>query len=80
MSKLTPWFPPEVKPARDGVYEVRINVVYEGDRYARWWRGKWRFTAATIADARREQAESFDCASRYFAGWRGLAEPPKGAA
>jgi hypothetical protein len=78
MSKtLTPWFPPDVKPARDGVYKVRILTIYpEDERYSRWWRGKWRFTADTKEDARIETAPSYDCYSSYFKGWRGLAKEP----
>ena len=79
--KLTPEFPPHIKPVRDGVYQVRIVNIYHPNnlRYSRWWRGRWRFTADNAAEARKEQAASYDCQSQYFAGWRGLAKPPKSA-
>ena len=43
MSKMTKWFPPHVKPARKGVYEVEWHDK-ASDRwptYARWNGNKW---------------------------------------
>ena len=71
-SKLTPWFPGEVKPVREGVYECRGAPTHES--YQHWngaiW-GGW----ATDKDA---AAENRDRPSmRHSPQWRGLAEKPR---
>lgn len=73
--KLTPWFPANVKPVREGIY---IATVVRGDTFYRYWDGKvWHCGGDTVAKA---------AANRGFwrfqnqIRWRGLAEKPKDAA
>ena len=65
MSAHTPWFPADVKPARNGKYQVR-NVV-SGDPFHGYWNnGKWRFSNRSNAAKFRHQERE----------WRGLAKKP----
>ena len=69
--KLTPWFPPDVLPVRDGVYEMEYGVPW----FRAFRSGKWRFGASTV-----EQAADKDRRPLYGGvrvRWRGLAEEPK---
>jgi hypothetical protein len=66
-SKLTPWFPPEVKPVRNGVYLTR-GVQFKHQGVFRFWNGEcWSFM------------DEFDEPAPFLTArlWRGLAEPPK---
>lgn len=63
--KLTPWFPPEVKPVRAGLYETRT---FPGFSSLRHWNGSW---FGCVFDMHERSASSDDFE------WRGLAEPPK---
>jgi len=74
--ELTPWFPDDVKPVRDGVYERQVlgSVIL-----ARYARGTW-YTGASVTMFSRAQAfsraEGSNCPSNYArAPWRGLAQP-----
>ena len=41
MSKMTPWFPPKIKPVRVGVYQIRFNFnTYIKDPMYATWNGK----------------------------------------
>jgi len=71
--KLTPWFPPEVKPVHVGYYETGIDYRHPesekgGKSIFLWW-----FDGKNWVDASR----AYKCSeqNRY---WRGLAEKPKG--
>jgi hypothetical protein len=69
--KLTPWFPPEIKPAYPGVYQVKgTGVVW----YRRWDGECWYYGSTTVYNAA--------CGTTPYPfeinTWRGLAEPPKG--
>ena len=61
---LTPWFPADVKPFRNGEYEIKAN---DGtDAFRLFWDGEcWRLSQGGFRAL--IQARS----------WRGLAEPPK---
>jgi hypothetical protein len=69
--KLTPWFPPDVKPVRAGVYEVRMKAPWY-----RYWDGvHWHAGHCTSELA---------CALPHLPientppePWRGLAEEAK---
>lgn len=71
--KLTPWFPPEVRPAHPGVY---ISTVNRARTFYRLWDGSnWHYghesdpaKAATINDI---------WLPPEFLHWRGLAEKPQ---
>jgi hypothetical protein len=39
--KMTDWFPPNIKPVHEGVYEVRFVYKTFGKLYARWNGNKW---------------------------------------
>lgn len=65
--KLTPWFPPEVKPVRVGVYRVAYG------RYAMWNGSKWGYAHSTIEYA--SAYPFYDCAWPDKQ-WRGLASKP----
>lgn len=71
MSKFTPWFPADVKPAYPGVYEIQDDVI----TWYRRWDGKRWF----VGDRLKEVAA---VETIPFLGepdpWRGLAKPPKG--
>jgi hypothetical protein len=71
--KMTPWFPPEVKPARKGVYE-RLGVYINCPGYSLWDGQRWRFTMDTP-----DGAMGYARYETTFPDqpWRGLAEQPK---
>lgn len=74
--KLTPWFPPSVKPARAGVYKTKEPNNMQWFNYfngLQWYLGSHNPTDAL-------HVGPFDLLNaEWFAGWRGLAEQPKGA-
>lgn len=65
MAKVTPWFPPEVKPVREGWYEATLYPAWVRSGYPKYkWNGKcWTFGAIAVKDQQRH--------------WRGLASKPK---
>lgn len=76
--KLTPVFPPHIKPVYPGPYQVDCH------RGAVWWYSfwtgtHWLLTSITPQEAKRQHQVSGDCYSSRFVGWRGLAEEPKEA-
>lgn len=77
MEKLTQWYPPEVKPVREGVYENgtysrRTNEI-TGGCYQYWNGAWWGSVSAIVSGAYRDRDEK----SLYQNDpWRGLAERP----
>lgn len=76
MSDLTPWFPGNVKPVREGVYQRQIPLY--GDAYwvwngARWLNGGY----ATPTSAKYHSGTS--PSSEQCMKWRGLAADPEKA-
>jgi hypothetical protein len=79
--KLTPWFPANVNPAREGVYEVeplsmqlRAFAYWNGERFGyRCW--NYPDMPNPVADA-YEMRECSTCLPA-MTKWRGLAEQPK---
>jgi hypothetical protein len=69
--KLTPWFPAEVRPAHDGVYQTLdpAGIV----AYQHWNGSFWGFYAFTAEDA-HDGGGSPSC--QQYNEWRGLAEDP----
>jgi hypothetical protein len=76
--KLTPWFPPEVKPVHEGVYETRLliggaYVISVG--FCHWtpprngkpgrWGNQWAYITSARPDGSGVQDKS----------WRGLTRP-----
>ena len=42
MNKMTDWFPPHIKPVREGVYEIKFAAVRGYHRMYSTWNGlKW---------------------------------------
>ena len=74
--KLTPWFPPEIRPVRVGEYEVRTGWV---DAVAlRWFDGEL-WSCVYLSDEPKEiRNTERQYASQYQdVMWRGLAKEPK---
>lgn len=70
--KLTPWFPGDVKPVRDGVYERRSNI--DGMAYFSLYRGGdwWQMTSSFFTSVNSKFRSD-----RQSLPWRGLAKAPK---
>lgn len=61
--KLTPWYPPEIKPVRKGFYERKWNI---RDNYGTFFRDRW-------------DGQHWNWHGEMWEGpysWRGLAEKP----
>lgn len=70
--KLTPWYPPEIKPTRKGIYERKGSRNMLG-KYRHWNGVFWGGWNATIKGAlRNQESPSADQSSH----WRGLATDP----
>jgi hypothetical protein len=67
---LTQWFPADVKPVRDGVYETRL--VAEEDVYQRWYQGRW----CSPSLSKRRAFSTYYPALIQNLQWRGLASDP----
>ena len=79
MTRLTDWFPADVKPVREGVYEIKY-ADDDGRCFAHWngayWtHAHWQWGATVSATIARAAAN----ASHDFSElpWRGLAEKPE---
>lgn len=70
MSRLTPWFPPEVKPVRFGIYE---RLWSDGPLYALWNGKHWKTSWGTPDVAARNSSIGSGVQNLP---WRGLAEKP----
>jgi len=70
--KLTPWFPPEIKPVRVGWYETYVHD--KGLKRMRYWnRRSWLF----MFDENIGKPPKLCRASSQKQIWRGLSERPK---
>lgn len=83
MSEFTPWFPANMEPVRDGVYEF-LDEHGTGPAFGYWSHGIWFCVGNTVADAQSSFARGLE--SMYQAAdrvgrrawmWRGLAKEPK---
>lgn len=74
--KLTEWFPADVKPVRDGVYETEhISAMTGrscGNGFTMFKNGDWMNQYENIDRASRDEVMGTQSKK-----WRGLAEPPK---
>jgi hypothetical protein len=70
---LTPWFPPEVKPARKGWYprKYQLGVAYSHWNGRSWSCGVFELVDCDLARGMRSSEQRLP--------WRGIAHPPKGA-
>jgi hypothetical protein len=79
--KLTPWFPADVKPVRNGVYEVESRV----HRAFAYWNGErfgWRCWELPGLGAEEAAIDAFhmrraETCLEPRVSWRGLAKEPK---
>lgn len=69
-SKLTDWFPPHVKPVRDGVYRVYPGIIRP--LYARFRDGQWLMAGSSVQAARVRKHAS----GHQQKHWCGLAHDP----
>ena len=70
MSKMTPWFPPHIKPVHKGVYEVKFTKIagfYTG--FATWNGKKWSRGSHNLLD---DYHRNFDALQNKY--WRGFKE------
>ena len=76
MSKMTNWFPPHIKPARKGVYQIKYtqteNTAYLS-RYATWNGTHWSVGSYNMDDAYHTQFNK--SIQKKF--WRGFTEKQK---
>jgi hypothetical protein len=68
MKKYTNWFPPEIKPVREGVYEVSLGRFYS-HTYAYWNGNRWGWAALSVATATTDKATA---GASQDKSWRGL--------
>ena len=74
--KLTAWFPENICPVKEGVYEVDDDFLFPSDTWYAYWNGE-RFgyrTCQGIDEAYR--TKNFPTELPNLARWRGLAEKP----
>jgi hypothetical protein len=74
-AKKTPWFPPEVKPVRHGVYQRDIRAIGK-KRYSFYANGVWYGWGDTVKVA-HANGVSHAISAVQNAPWRGLAKEPK---
>ena len=73
-TKVTPWFPANVKPVRKGVYQVNDGLVNESVAYAYWNGSKFGYRVYMGSPLQAyEWADRVTCLSSR-APWRGLAK------
>lgn len=75
-AKLTGWFPPEIKPVREGIYQVQVRLAGKTKidfiLYSKFQKGRWM-----IAEAYIETAQNCNHISlKQEKTWRGLAQQP----
>lgn len=72
MSKVTRWFPPEVKPVHIGSYETRRYEQSE-EMYCSWWNGRYWALDSFLHGETEYIAPSIE----QDRPWRGLKEKPE---
>ena len=71
MSKMTDWFPPHIKPVREGVYEIKFTAVRSYQpMYATWNGLKWSRASHYASGGWHEKFRGAD-QDKY---WRGFTE------
>ena len=77
--KLTPWFPPGIKPVHIGVYPVKFRL-YPGQReqigYAYWTGKMWTNSSDSVKFAYIYKDWTEGAVQQK--SWRGFAQKPKG--
>jgi len=71
MNKMTPWFPPHIKPVHKGVYEIKYTErgLYDSYMWATWNGSKWSSVSYNLCD---EYHKQFDANQNKY--WRGFKE------
>ena len=64
MKEYTKWFPVEIKPVREGVYQV-----FNSHTYAYWNGKRWGWAALSVATATTDKAIAGASQDKL---WRGL--------
>uniref|UniRef100_C5CJL5 Uncharacterized protein n=1 Tax=Variovorax paradoxus (strain S110) TaxID=543728 RepID=C5CJL5_VARPS len=72
--KLTPWFPAEVEPAREGIYNVQDRRL-DDDRWFSYWDGV-RFNWLSLSQGGAFLMRGDKGAGGDVTRWRGLAVKP----
>jgi hypothetical protein len=69
--KLTPWFPPDTKPVRPGIYMVEATNLWW-----RYWDGeRWHFGVSVSEEVPAPtRASKWNIAPNQNVAWRGCAE------
>lgn len=70
---LTPWFPPNVKPVRKGVYETDLSLDTPNYQY---WNGKYWCYCCSTPERAAHEANSQYRSSHQRLPWRGLNKHP----
>jgi len=70
MSKMTPWFPPHIKPVYEGVYEVKFTPKGSSESYLyAAWNGK-RWSRVATYEQMAHWHSNFDALQNKY--WRGF--------
>lgn len=69
-TKLTPWYPPEIKPVREGVYEVKSVRRPDFTLFSYWTGQNW--LCAAFSKIKASEAEHNSIYPKKT--WRGLTE------
>ena len=67
--KLTPWYPPEIQPAHEGVYERDEDGSL---RYSCWVYGRWSTSSPWPEFALKQR---WGASNRQYLPWRGRSKP-----
>lgn len=65
------WYPPEMKPARAGIYKVRISGDFGLERFSYWVGKHWGIASPDIAQANSENFRLGVCVVQNLQ-WRGV--------
>lgn len=74
--KFSPWFPPEIKPVRVGVYQVNDADYQNGVAWSYWNGERFCYRTWTETVAYTTYTSENPTALPAFTYWRGLARKP----
>lgn len=70
--KLTEWYPADVKPVREGVYQVDI---YGASWFSYWDGERWGWASGNKREAEINRDEATAMWDRKNVMWRGIEKP-----
>jgi len=75
---LTPWFPPDVKPVHEGVYEIKSDTSIRMNGYSQWDGKQWGPSYDMIGSCFNMAAVDIGVPGVWAVGkkWRGLKKQP----